>query len=58
MPLGSRAFWTSSNTLLPRRGLRPLATAGEVISLRERRWTALRRPVGRLPGRRQTQNVI
>jgi hypothetical protein len=24
---------------------------------RERRWTALRRPDGRLPGRRQTQNV-
>jgi hypothetical protein len=24
---------TSSNTLLPRRGLRPLATAGEVIGL-------------------------
>ena len=47
----------SANTLLPRRGLRPLATAGEVVGLHERRWTALRRPDGRLSGRRQTQNV-
>ena len=35
----------------------PLATAGRVVSLRERRWTALRRPCGRLPGRRKTLNV-
>jgi hypothetical protein len=48
---------TPSNTLFPRRGLRPLATAGGVISLRERRWTPLRRPDGRLSGRRKTQNV-
>ena len=48
---------TAYNTLLPRRGLRPLATAGGEIGLGERRWTALRRPCGRLPGRRQTQNV-
>jgi hypothetical protein len=48
---------TSHNTHFPRRGLRPLATAGEVIGLRERRWTPLRRPDGRLSGRRKTQNV-
>jgi hypothetical protein len=47
----------SLNTLFPRRGLRPLATAGGVISLHERRWTPLRRPDGRLSGRRKTQNV-
>jgi hypothetical protein len=49
---------TSDNTLFPRRGLRPLATAGGVIGLCERRWTPLRRPDGRLSGRRKTQNVI
>jgi hypothetical protein len=53
-PAGSRA---SSNTLLPRRGLRPLATADREIGLGEGRWTALRRPDGRLPGRRQTQTL-
>ena len=56
-PARQRARCIRSNTLLPRRGLRPLATAGEEIGLGERRWTALRRPDGRLSGRRQTQNV-
>jgi hypothetical protein len=44
------------NTLLRRRGLRLLATAGEVIGLRERRWTPLRCSCGRLsgPGKRRT----
>jgi hypothetical protein len=50
--LQATAESTASNTLLTRRGLRPLATAGEVVGLHERRWTALRRPDGRLPGRR------
>jgi hypothetical protein len=42
----------------PRRGLRPLATAGGVVGLRERRWKPLRRPCGRLSGLRKTLNVI
>jgi hypothetical protein len=49
---GSAPTFAAHNTCLPRRGLRPLATAGEVVGLRERRWTALRRPDGRLSGRR------
>jgi hypothetical protein len=36
----------------------PLATAGGVVSLRERRWKPLRRPCGRLSGLRKTLNVI
>jgi hypothetical protein len=50
------ALMTAHNTLFPRRGLRPLATAGGVIGLRERRWTPLRRPsVGsRGVGKRRT----
>ena len=51
------AVLASANTRLPRRGLRPRATAGGVSGLRERRWTRLRRPCGRLSGRRKTQNV-
>ena len=35
----------------------PLATAGEVVGLWDRRWTPLRRPCGRLSGRRETMNV-
>jgi hypothetical protein len=36
----------------------PLATAGKVVGLWEGRWTPLRRPCGRLSGRRETMNVI
>jgi hypothetical protein len=45
------------NTSFTRRGLRPLATAGGVVGLHERRWKPLRRPCGRLSGLRKTLNV-
>jgi hypothetical protein len=45
------------NTSFTRRGLRPLATAGREVGLRERRWKPLRRPCGRLSGLRKTLNV-
>jgi hypothetical protein len=56
---GSRRFHAAHNTsfTLSRRYV-PLATAGEVVGLWERRWTPLRRPCGRLSGRRETLNVI
>jgi hypothetical protein len=54
---GSAVTDAAHNTNFTRRGLRPLATAGEVVGLGERRWKPLRRPCGRLPGLRKTLNV-
>jgi hypothetical protein len=51
----SHAAHNTSFTLSRR--FAPLATAGEVVGLWERRWTPLRRPCGRLSGRRETMNV-
>jgi hypothetical protein len=55
---GSAVTYAAHNTnfTLSRR-CAPLATAGEVVGLWERRWTPLRRPCGRLSGRRETLNV-